>query len=110
MNEEGIQKDPVLFDVLEALSNNMIGALSGPAKRFYEREFDFFGKITAIFGEIRSFAALKKACSDTLRKIEVQMGCYLPSKPEAMILDIDYNSGTSIIILSILIYRLWIHV
>jgi phosphatidylinositol 4-kinase len=32
MNEEGTQKDPVLFDVLEALNNNMIGALSGPAK------------------------------------------------------------------------------
>jgi hypothetical protein len=32
MNEEGTQKDPV--DVLEALNNNMIGALSGPAKNF----------------------------------------------------------------------------
>lgn len=75
----------------------MIGALSGPAKRFYEREFDFFGKITAVSGEIRSFpkgAPRKKACLDALRKIEVQMGCYLPSNPEAMVLDIDYNSGT----------------
>lgn len=77
--------------------NIMLGSLSGPAKRFYEREFDFFGKITAVSGEIRSFAKgapRKKACLDALRKIEVQPGCYLPSNPEAMVLDIDYSSGT----------------
>lgn len=76
---------------------NIISSLSGPAKRFYEREFDFFGKITNVSGEIRNFpkgAARKKACLEALSKIEVQPGCYLPSNPEAMVLDIDYNSGT----------------
>lgn len=36
----------------------------------------------------------KRACLEALSKIEVQAGCYLPSNPEAMVIDIDYNSGT----------------
>lgn len=82
---------------MEALSQNIISSFSGAAKRFYEREFDFFGKITAVSGEIRSFAKgqpRKKACLEALSRIKVQPGCYLPSNPEAMVIDIDYNSGT----------------
>lgn len=87
----------ILFDSLEALCANIISSCSGAAKRFYEREFDFFGKITAVSGEIRAFpkgAARKKACLEALSRIKVQPGCYLPSNPEAMVIDIDYNSGT----------------
>lgn len=86
-----------MYDHLEALSRNIISSFSGPAERFYLREFDFFGKITAVSGEIRSFAKgapRKKACLEALSKIKVQPGCYLPSNPEAMVIDIDYNSGT----------------
>lgn len=87
----------VLYDVLEALRQNIISSFSGAARRFYEREFDFFGKITAVSGDIRTFAKgqpRKKACLEALSKIKVQSGCYLPSNPEAMVIDIDYNSGT----------------
>ena len=35
----------------------------------------------------------KKACQDALRQITVEQGVYLPSNPEAIVLDIDYNSG-----------------
>jgi phosphatidylinositol 4-kinase A len=105
----------ILYDILESLSGSIISSLSGPAKRFYEREFDFFGKITgknrtgilwfvflilmfnaAVSGDIRSFPkgpSRKKACLEALSKIKVQAGCYLPSNPEAMVVDIDYNSG-----------------
>lgn len=64
----------VLFDVLEALSNNILSELSGPAKLFYEREFDFFGKITSISGEIRPYPKgpeRKRACLEALSKIKV---------------------------------------
>lgn len=36
----------------------------------------------------------KKACLEALAQIKVQCGCYLPSNPEAIVLDIDYKSGT----------------
>lgn len=97
MDEDQQHKDPNLFESLELLTQNIISSFSGAAKRFYEREFDFFGKITAVSGEIRSFpkgVERKNACLAALSRIKVQSGCYLPSNPEAMVLDIDYNSGT----------------
>ncbi|KAJ9593547.1 hypothetical protein L9F63_014887, partial [Diploptera punctata] len=86
-----------LYDTLEALIKSIVSSLSGPAKQFYEREFDFFGKITNISGEIRPYPKgpeRKRACLEALSKIQVQEGCYLPSNPEAMVTDIDYTSGT----------------
>ncbi|XP_018572269.1 phosphatidylinositol 4-kinase alpha isoform X2 [Anoplophora glabripennis] len=96
IDEDMHQKDLILFELLESLTNSIVGDLSGPAKLFYEREFDFFGKITNISGEIRHYpkgGERKRACQGALSKIKVQSGCYLPSNPEAMVLDIDYNSG-----------------
>jgi len=97
MDEDQQHKDPNLYEALDQLSQSIIASFSGAAKRFYEREFDFFGKITAVSGEIRSFAKgieRKNACLAALTRIKVQGGCYLPSNPEAMVLDIDYSSGT----------------
>ena len=36
----------------------------------------------------------KKACLEALSKVPLQSGCYLPSNPEAVVLQIDYKSGT----------------
>jgi len=36
----------------------------------------------------------KQACLEALSKIQAQEGVYLPSNPEALVLSIDYNSGT----------------
>ncbi|KAK7873127.1 hypothetical protein R5R35_006354 [Gryllus longicercus] len=97
LDEDMQQKDPVLYDLLEGLTKSIVSSLSGPAKQFYEREFDFFEKITNISGEIRPFPKgpeRKRACLEALSRIQVQPGCYLPSNPEAMVLDIDYKSGT----------------
>ncbi|XP_015600220.1 phosphatidylinositol 4-kinase alpha isoform X2 [Cephus cinctus] len=96
MDEDKLLKDPVLFDVLDSLVKSILSSLSGPAKQFYEREFDFFDKITSISGDIRPYPKgpeREQACLKALRKIKVQPGCYLPSNPEAMVIDIDYNSG-----------------
>jgi len=63
LDEEGHNKDRMLFcclyeahlknilctaalyDILEMLTKNIVATLSGPAKQFYEREFDFFDKV-----------------------------------------------------------------
>ncbi|XP_071514880.1 phosphatidylinositol 4-kinase alpha isoform X1 [Panulirus ornatus] len=96
-DEDGHEKDADLFEVIENLEKTMLANLSGPAKQFYEREFDFFGKVTNISAIIKPYPKgqeRKKACLDALRDIELQPGCYLPSNPEAVILDIDRKSGT----------------
>ncbi|XP_050552890.1 phosphatidylinositol 4-kinase alpha isoform X3 [Spodoptera frugiperda] len=95
-DEEMHNKDP-LFDILESLTKNIVDRLSGPAKAFYEREFDFFSQITNISGIIRPFpkgAERKRACLEALKTVKVQPGCYLPSNPDSMVIDIDYKSGT----------------
>lgn len=97
LDEEGHQQDPDMFESLHHIVTSIINGLSGPAKEFYEREFDFFSKITSISGEIRPYpkgSERKLACLKALSQIQAQPGCYLPSNPEALVVDIDYKSGT----------------
>lgn len=55
MDEEKEKPDPDLHDLLNRLVNCIVNALSGKARDFYRREFDFFNKITQISGKIRPY-------------------------------------------------------
>ncbi|RWS26434.1 phosphatidylinositol 4 kinase-like protein, partial [Leptotrombidium deliense] len=95
-DEDSQEQDVDLYEPLEHIINCIINTLSGPAKEFYEREFDFFGKVTAISGEIRHFPKgkeRKEALLKELQKVDVKLGCYLPSNTEALVLDIDRKDG-----------------
>ncbi|XP_052243319.1 phosphatidylinositol 4-kinase alpha-like isoform X4 [Dreissena polymorpha] len=96
-DEEGKELDEEIGEQLETLMSEILKNLSGASLNFYKREFDFFGQITDISRIIKPYPKgpeRKNACLEALSKIELQKGCYLPSNPEAIVVGIDYMSGT----------------
>merc|ERR1712114_131095 len=56
-----------------------------------------FNEITNISGIIKPFEKGRKrqeACVKALEQVKLEAGCYLPSNPEALVIDIDRTSGT----------------
>lgn len=41
--------------VLDRMTGMVVGALSGEAKEFYDREFTFFDTVTSISGKLKPF-------------------------------------------------------
>lgn len=87
-----------LKETLERMVDKIVSGLSGVDKEFYEKEFAFFDQITGISGKLKPFITKtkeekKRKIGEEMRKIQVQVGVYLPSNPESTVLDIDYDSG-----------------
>merc|ERR1711977_76334 len=75
-----------------------IDGFSGVDKVFYEREFTFFDEVTSISGKLKPFIKRpkpekKQKIEDELRKIKVEVGVYLPSNPDGVVVGIDRKSG-----------------
>jgi phosphatidylinositol 4-kinase len=78
--------------------NRMIAAFSGVDRAFYEREFSFFDEVTSISGKLKPFIKRpkpekKQKIEEELRKIKVEVGVYLPSNPDGVVIGIDRKSG-----------------
>jgi phosphatidylinositol 4-kinase len=78
--------------------NRMIESFSGIDKAFYEREFTFFDEVTSISGKLKPFIKRpkpekKQKIEEELRKIQVEVGVYLPSNPDGVVIGIDRKSG-----------------
>ena len=67
-------------------------------RAFYEREFSFFDEVTNISGKLKPFIKRpkpekKQKIEEELRKIKVDVGVYLPSNPDGVVIGIDRKSG-----------------
>ena len=96
-DEDSKIEDP-LKPTLDEVVSNMISSFSGTDRTFYEREFAFFNEITDISGKLRPFikkskAEKKEKIEEELRKIKVEVGVYLPSNPDGVVIGIDRKSG-----------------
>lgn len=78
--------------------NRMIAEFSAVDKAFYEREFSFFDEVTSISGKLKPYIKRpkpekKQKIEEELRKIKVEVGVYLPSNPDGVVIGIDRKSG-----------------
>lgn len=95
--DEEQEPDPVK-PTLDKVMDAMISSFSAEDKDFYQREFDFFGKVTGISGILKPFIKRpkpekKQKIEEELRKIQVDVGVYLPSNPDGVVIGIDRKSG-----------------
>ncbi|KAI9704392.1 MAG: phosphatidylinositol-4- kinase [Candelina mexicana] len=96
-DEDSQIPDPVK-PTLDKVMESLIQSFSGTDKVFYEREFSFFNEITDISGKLRPFIKKskpekKQKIEEELRKIQVEVGVYLPSNPDGVVIGIDRKSG-----------------
>ncbi|KAI9701436.1 MAG: phosphatidylinositol-4- kinase [Bogoriella megaspora] len=85
---------PALDVVMDAL----VESFSSKDRDFYEREFAFFNEVTDISGKLKPFIKRpkpekKQKIEEELRKIKVDVGVYLPSNPDGVVVGIDRKSG-----------------
>lgn len=81
--------------------DHLVNSFSGVDKSFYEREFAFFNEVTSISGKLRPYIKRTKPeknqkIAEELAKINVDVGVYLPSNPDGVVVDIDRKSGKSL--------------
>jgi len=96
-DDDSQEPDPVK-PVLDKVMDSLIRSFSAEDRSFYEREFDFFGKVTGISGTLKPFIKRpkpekKQKIEEELRKIQVEVGVYLPSNPDGVVIGIDRKSG-----------------
>ncbi|KAF9730815.1 hypothetical protein PMIN06_009193 [Paraphaeosphaeria minitans] len=96
-DEQSLVPDPAkpTFDKVMA---SLESSFSDVDREFYEREFEFFGKVTGISGTLRTILdrpkeEKKQMIEEELRKIQVDVGVYLPSNPDGVVVGIDRKSG-----------------
>ncbi|KAI0483053.1 hypothetical protein GGR56DRAFT_622734 [Xylariaceae sp. FL0804] len=83
---------------LDKVMKRMIDSFSGEDKSFFEREFAFFDEVTDISGKLKPLIKRpkpekKQKIEEELRKIKVDVGVYLPSNPDGVVIGIDRKSG-----------------
>lgn len=96
--DEDAQVPDPLKPTLDRFMETLISSFSNEERDFYEREFSFFNEITGISGKLRPYIKKskpekKEKIEEELRKIKVEVGVYLPSNPDGVVVGIDRKSG-----------------
>ncbi|KAL4955055.1 hypothetical protein BDW69DRAFT_161744 [Aspergillus filifer] len=96
-DEDSQIPDP-LKPTLDRFMDKLITSFTDDERDFYEREFSFFNEITGISGKLRPYIKKskpekKEKIEEELRKIKVEVGVYLPSNPDGVVVGIDRKSG-----------------
>ncbi|KAK2466764.1 hypothetical protein APHAL10511_001022 [Amanita phalloides] len=96
--DDSAQIEDTLKPVLDNMTCRVVESLSGEARNFYDREFTFFEEVTSISGKLKPYIKKTKAekkakIDEEMAKIRVDVGVYLPSNPDGIVVDIDHKSG-----------------
>ncbi|GAB7357443.1 hypothetical protein MBLNU459_g8368t1 [Dothideomycetes sp. NU459] len=96
-DDESQIPDPVK-PALDQVEQSLLASLSADDRAFYEREFGFFNEVTSISGKLKPYIKRpkpekKQKIEEELRKIQVEVGVYLPSNPDGVVIGIDRKSG-----------------
>jgi phosphatidylinositol 4-kinase A len=96
-DEDATEPDPIK-PIFDRVIDNLISSFSREDREFYEREFAFFGEVTDISGKLKPFIKKskpekKQKIEEELRKIKAEVGVYLPSNPDGVVVGIDRKSG-----------------
>ncbi|KAJ5664754.1 hypothetical protein N7462_011567 [Penicillium macrosclerotiorum] len=96
-DEDSQVPDPIK-PTLDRFVETLISSFSNEERDFYEREFSFFNEITGVSGKLRPYIKRskpekKEKIEEELRKIKVEVGVYLPSNPDGVVVGIDRKSG-----------------
>ena len=96
--DEESQVADTVKPTLDKVMDSLISSFAPKDKDFYEREFAFFNEVTSISGKLKAYLKRSKPekkakIEEELRKIKVEVGVYLPSNPEGVVVGIDRKSG-----------------
>ncbi|GAA5895284.1 hypothetical protein JCM5296_002030 [Sporobolomyces johnsonii] len=83
---------------LDRVVDMIVESLSGEAQDFYQREFAFFDEVTSISAKLKPYIKASKPekkakIDEEMAKIKVDVGVYLPSNPDGVVVDINRKSG-----------------
>ncbi|KAL4919394.1 hypothetical protein BDW62DRAFT_45207 [Aspergillus aurantiobrunneus] len=96
-DEDSQIPDP-LKPTLDQFMDTLVTSFTNDERDFYQREFSFFNEITGVSGKLRPYIKKskpekKEKIEEELRKIKVEVGVYLPSNPDGVVVGIDRKSG-----------------
>ncbi|GAA5933147.1 1-phosphatidylinositol 4-kinase STT4 [Sporobolomyces koalae] len=95
--DDAEEEDP-MKPTLDRVVDMIVESLSGEAQDFYNREFSFFDEVTSISAKLKPFIKSSKAekkakIDEEMAKIKVDVGVYLPSNPDGVVVDVNRKSG-----------------